>query len=55
MSTIPTPGEPLPNARASAEDVTLVKRLLDGDEAAFSGLVEQYHGRLLRLAMVPDH
>jgi DNA-directed RNA polymerase specialized sigma24 family protein len=30
----------------------MVKRLLDGDEAAFNGLVEQYHGRLLRLALV---
>lgn len=38
--------------RASAEDAALVKRLLDGDEAAFNGLVEQYHGRLLRLATV---
>lgn len=36
--------------RASPEDVALVKRLLDGDEAAFDGLVEQYHSRLLRLA-----
>jgi RNA polymerase sigma-70 factor (ECF subfamily) len=52
MSTLPTPGEPLPGACASTEDAALVKRLLDGDEAAFSGLVEQYHGRLLRLAMV---
>lgn len=33
-------------------DAALVERLLDGDEAAFNGLVEQYHGRLLRLALV---
>lgn len=39
-------------ARASPEDAALVKRLLDGDEAAFTGLVELYHGRLLRLALV---
>ncbi|MBI4485507.1 MAG: RNA polymerase sigma factor, partial [Acidobacteria bacterium] len=37
---------------AHAEDAALVKRLLDGDEAAFAGLVDQYHGRLLRLAMM---
>jgi len=34
------------------DDAALVKRLLDGEEAAFNGLVEQYHGRLLRLAQV---
>lgn len=37
---------------AHAEDAALVRRLLDGDEAAFSGVVEQYHGRLLRLAQL---
>lgn len=46
------PGESLRGTRASPEDVALVKRLLDGDEAAFTGLVERYHGRLLRLALV---
>jgi RNA polymerase sigma-70 factor, ECF subfamily len=34
------------------DSAALVKRLLDGDEAAFTDLVEQYHGRLLRLALV---
>ncbi|MBI4266682.1 MAG: sigma-70 family RNA polymerase sigma factor [Acidobacteria bacterium] len=34
------------------EDAALVARLLTGDEAAFRSLVEQYHGRLLRLAQV---
>jgi len=51
-SSVPAPGESLHGARAFPEDAALVKRLLDGDEAAFGGLVEQYHGRLLRLAMV---
>ena len=37
---------------AYPEDAALITRLLDGDEAAFSGLVEQYHGRLLRLALL---
>ncbi len=52
--TWPTPGsrEVQHGLRASPEDARLVKRLLDGDEAAFTGLVEQYHGRLLRLALV---
>ena len=51
--------EPSDRARQGADsspaypdDAALVKRLLDGDEAAFNGLVEQYHGRLLRLAVV---
>lgn len=33
-----------------ADERVLIARLLDGDEAAFAGLVDQYHGRLLRLA-----
>lgn len=39
------------SSSADPADAALVKRLLDGDEAAFNGLVEQYHGRLLRLAL----
>ena len=41
-------------ARTSSDqdDAALVTRLLGGDEAAFGGLVEQYHGRLMRLARV---
>ncbi|MFI5399284.1 MAG: RNA polymerase sigma factor [Candidatus Binatia bacterium] len=38
-------------ARAPAEDLALVKRLLAGDATAFAFLVDRYHGRLLRLAM----
>jgi RNA polymerase sigma-70 factor, ECF subfamily len=41
-----------PDVRASREDLAIVQRLSAGDEAAFASLVEQYHGRLLRLAMV---
>lgn len=37
--------------RASAEDLALVQRLVAGDEAAFTSLVNRYHARLLRLAM----
>lgn len=37
---------------ATPEDAALVKRLLAGDEATFTDLVERYHGRLLRLALV---
>jgi len=37
---------------AYPDDAALVKRLLAGDEAAFNGLVEQYHGRLIRLALL---
>lgn len=43
--------ESMRGARATPEDAALVKRLLKGDEAAFTGLVDQYHGRLLRLAL----
>lgn len=38
-------------ARASAEDVTLVKRMLAGDEAAFMDVVRRHHGSLVRVAM----
>jgi RNA polymerase sigma-70 factor (ECF subfamily) len=38
-------------ARAWAQDLALVKRLLAGDATAFTLLVDRYHGRLLRLAM----
>ena len=48
----PAPGELLHGAHASAEDAALVRRLLDGDEAAFTGLVKQNHGRLLWLARI---
>lgn len=51
-SSAPAPRESPRGTHVSAEDAALVKRLLGGDEAAFTGLVEQYHGRLLRLAMV---
>ena len=48
---------PATTKAASAEDGALIERLLAGDEAAFAGLVDQYHGRLLRLArsFVKDH
>jgi RNA polymerase sigma-70 factor (ECF subfamily) len=34
-----------------ADDAELVRRLQAGDEAAFTALVERFHGPLLRLAM----
>ncbi len=37
---------------ATPEDLALVERLLGGDEPAFAALVDLYHGRLIRLAMV---
>jgi RNA polymerase sigma-70 factor (ECF subfamily) len=40
------------SAGASPEDLELVDRLLQGDEAAFEALVAQYHGSLLRLARI---
>lgn len=39
---------PLPK---SGEESTLVRRLRDGDEAAFTALVSRYHTSLLRLAL----
>lgn len=41
-----------PAGRAPAEDLALVRRLLAGDESAFTHLVERYHGPLLRFAQV---
>ncbi|MBI4476272.1 MAG: sigma-70 family RNA polymerase sigma factor [Acidobacteria bacterium] len=44
--------DPTSNRRVSAEDEATVERLLAGDEATFTDLVERYHGRLLRLALL---
>lgn len=38
--------------KASADEAALVKRLLAGDEAAFTLVVERYHGPLIRFAML---
>jgi RNA polymerase sigma-70 factor (ECF subfamily) len=38
-------------ARASADDLSLVRRLVERDEAAFESLVDRYHGALMRLAL----
>ena len=37
--------------KAPAEDLALVKRMLAGDEAAFTHVVGRYHGSLIRVAM----
>lgn len=61
-STDPHAGEGLPAIRSAlapsearplgpSEDMALVGRLLSCDESAFQGLIEQYHARLLRLAL----
>jgi RNA polymerase sigma-70 factor (ECF subfamily) len=36
----------------SAEDMRLVERLRNGDEAAFMWLIDRYHAAMLRMAMV---
>jgi RNA polymerase sigma-70 factor (ECF subfamily) len=41
---------PEPPSAGSPEDRRLVERLLDGDERAFTELVEANHGQMLRLA-----
>ena len=51
-SQVPASGESENPSRASAGDAALVQRLVDGDEAAFTGLVEQCRSRLVRLAML---
>lgn len=38
--------------RVPPADSALIRQLRVGDEAAFVGLVDRYHGRLIRLAMV---
>lgn len=37
---------------APSGDLALVRKILEGDESAFASLVERYHGRLVRLALV---
>ena len=49
--TQPTDPEPPP----PAEDSQVLAALRAGDEAAFAGLVDRYHGRLVRLATVYVH
>jgi RNA polymerase sigma-70 factor, ECF subfamily len=51
--TVPTNATPA----ASTDDLHVVQALLEGDEAAFVNLVEQYQSSLLRLALtfVPSH
>jgi RNA polymerase sigma-70 factor (ECF subfamily) len=39
-------------SRASREELEIVDRLVAGDESAFRWVVERYHGRLRRLALV---
>ncbi len=41
-----------PRSRAVREEFALVEQLLAGDESAFRALVDRYHGRLRRLALV---
>lgn len=40
------------HGKASADDLALVRRLLAGDEAAFTQVVERYHGPLIRFALL---
>lgn len=44
--------EPSRHAPPDGNDAALVERLIQGDEAAFTELVEAWHGRLLRLALL---
>jgi len=39
-----------PGPRPAAEELLLIERLRNGDEAAFTSLVERYHASLIRLA-----
>jgi RNA polymerase sigma-70 factor, ECF subfamily len=42
---------PPSGTKRSTEDAALVKRMLAGDEAAFTHVVERYHGSLIRVAL----
>lgn len=52
MSTRAVSKPPPKRPGATPEDLALVDRLLAGDESAFTALVDLYHGRLIRLALV---
>jgi RNA polymerase sigma-70 factor, ECF subfamily len=53
MSDPPAGADPSkPRPGPSREELVLVERLLAGDESVFRGLVDRYHGRLQRLALV---
>jgi RNA polymerase sigma-70 factor (ECF subfamily) len=45
------PASPQSDRYASAEDIALVKRMLAGDEGAFTHVVQRYHPSLIRVAM----
>ena len=46
-----TDSPPVVTALASSEDLALIALLRSGDEAAFAGLVDQYHAAMIRLAL----
>ncbi len=52
MVSVPVAAGAGASARASSQDRALVDRLLAGDEAAFSFLIERYHAPLIRLALL---
>ena len=52
LSPVATVAPVVLDAGRPPDEATLIRRLLDGDEVAFSELVEEWHGRLLRLALV---
>ena len=46
-----------PAQQADSEELRLIERLREGDETAFTSLVDRHHGALIRLARayVSDH
>src|SRR5437773_12368903 len=50
-SQVPRDSSSDANGGTAAEEQNLIERLRNGDEAAFTSLVDRYHGAMIRVAL----